>query len=44
MYKDILSALDNNSPPPSTNMRAAFTQKLVESYDENKASALLPEL
>ena len=41
MYKDILSALDNNSPPPSTNMRAAFTQKLVESYDENKASALL---
>jgi imidazolonepropionase-like amidohydrolase len=41
MYQDILSALDNKSPPPSTNMRAAFTQKLVESYDENKASALL---
>jgi imidazolonepropionase-like amidohydrolase len=41
MYRDILSALDKNSPPPSTNMRAAFAQKLVESYDENKASALL---
>jgi imidazolonepropionase-like amidohydrolase len=41
MYDDILSALNRHSPPPLTNMQAAFTKRLVESYDENKASALI---
>ena len=41
MYDDILSALNRHSQPPLTNMQAAFTKRLVESYDENKASALM---
>jgi hypothetical protein len=41
MYDDILNALNRHSPPPLTNMQAAFTKRLVESYDENKASSLM---
>lgn len=41
MYDDILNALNRHSPPPLTNMQAAFTKRLVESYDPNKASALM---
>lgn len=41
MYDDTLNALNRHSPPPLTNMQAAFTKKLIESYDENKASALM---
>jgi hypothetical protein len=41
MYRDILSALDHKQPPPLTNMRAAFTRALLESYDERKAASLI---
>jgi imidazolonepropionase-like amidohydrolase len=41
MYDDILNALNRHSPPPLANMQAAFTKRLVESYDENKASSLM---
>ena len=41
MYQDILTALANNQPPASTNMRAAFTRALVESHDPQKAAQLL---
>lgn len=41
LYQDILSALDHHSPPPLTNMQAAFTKRLIESYDDNKAAALI---
>jgi imidazolonepropionase-like amidohydrolase len=41
MYDDILNALNRHSPPPLTNMQAVFTKRLVESYDENKATALM---
>jgi imidazolonepropionase-like amidohydrolase len=41
MYKDILTALGNNGTPPTTNMRAEFTRAIVESYDAQKAAALI---
>ncbi len=41
MYDDILDALNHHRPPPLTNMQAGFTKKLVESFDEQKASALM---
>jgi len=41
MYQDILTALDAKKPPPVPSMRAAFTQRVVESYDEHKAEALI---
>lgn len=40
-YKDILKALDQHSPPPMANMHAAFTKRLIESYDDTKAAALI---
>jgi len=41
MYHDILSALDRKQPPPLTNMRSAFIRALLESYDGQKAAALI---
>lgn len=41
MYQDILSALNDKKVPPVPSMRAAFTQRIVESFDEPKAEALL---
>ncbi len=41
MYQDILTALANKQPPAPTNMRAAFTRSIVESYDPQKAAALI---
>jgi imidazolonepropionase-like amidohydrolase len=41
MYQDILTALGQHKPPAPTNMQAAFTRRLVESYDPQKAAALL---
>jgi hypothetical protein len=41
MYRNILSALDRKEPPPLTNMRAAFTRGLLESYDPQKAATLI---
>lgn len=41
MYQDILSALDAKKQPPAPSMRASFTQRIVESFDEHKAEALL---
>jgi imidazolonepropionase-like amidohydrolase len=41
MYQDILSALDAKKPPPVPSMRAPFTQRVVESFDEHKTEAIL---
>jgi hypothetical protein len=41
MYRDILAALERKEPPPGPNMRATFTRAIVESYDGQKAAALL---
>ena len=41
MYYDVLAALENKQPPPTLNMRAAFTRAIVESYDPQKAADLL---
>jgi imidazolonepropionase-like amidohydrolase len=41
MYSEILAALDQHKPPSPTNMRSAFTQRLVESYDPDRAAALM---
>lgn len=41
MYHDIVAALDRKEPPPSPNMRAAFTRAVVEGYDAQKAEALI---
>ncbi len=41
MYYDTLSALERKSPPRSENMRSAFTRAVVESYDEQRAAALI---
>jgi imidazolonepropionase-like amidohydrolase len=41
MYQDILAALANKRPPSPTNMRAVFTRSIVESYDPQKAAALI---
>jgi hypothetical protein len=41
MDLDILAALADNQPPAPTNMRAAFTGALVESYDPQKAAHLI---
>lgn len=41
MYHDILTALDRKEAPPSPNMRSAFTRAVVESYDTQKAEALI---
>jgi imidazolonepropionase-like amidohydrolase len=41
MYRDILPALERKEPPPSQNMRAAFTRAIVESYDSQRAAALV---
>ena len=41
MYRDILAALERKEPPPSPNMRAAFTRAIVESYDSQRAAALV---
>ncbi|HZS27481.1 MAG TPA: amidohydrolase family protein [Candidatus Angelobacter sp.] len=43
MYHDILTALDRKEPPSSANMRAAFTQAIVESYDSQKAAKLVSQ-
>src|ERR1700679_810892 len=43
MYQDILLALDTKKQPPVPSMRAAFTQRVVESFDEHKAEALLQQ-
>jgi imidazolonepropionase-like amidohydrolase len=43
MYQDILSALDAKKQPPVPSMRAAFTRRVVESFDEHKAEALLQQ-
>src|SRR6266496_1902470 len=41
MYKASLTALGNKEMPPTTNMRSAFTRAIVESYDPQKAAALI---
>lgn len=41
MYDDILAALERKEPPPTSNMRSAFTRAIVESYDSQKAAALI---
>lgn len=41
IYQDILTALENNKTSPTTNMRAEFTQAIVDSYDPQKAAALI---
>jgi len=41
IYQDILSALGRKEPPPTSNMRSAFTRVIVESYDPQKAGALI---
>jgi imidazolonepropionase-like amidohydrolase len=41
IYQDILTALAHKEPPPTSNMRAAFTRTVVESYDSQKAAALI---
>jgi imidazolonepropionase-like amidohydrolase len=41
MYRDILAALNAKKQPPVPSMRAAFTRRVVESFDEHKAEALL---
>jgi imidazolonepropionase-like amidohydrolase len=43
MYQDILLALDTKKQPPVPSMKAAFTQRVVESFDEHKAEALLQQ-
>lgn len=44
MYYDILAALERKEPPPSSNMRSGFTREIVESYDSQKAAALIQRL
>ena len=41
MYHNILTALDRKEPPPSANMRSAFTEAVVESYDSQRAVKLI---
>ena len=41
MYQDILAALDRKEPPPLANMRARFTELVVDSFDEQKAATLV---
>lgn len=41
MYRDILTAIGNKQTPPTSNMRSAFTQAVVESYDPQKAASLI---
>lgn len=41
MYQGILTALEHNETPPTTNMRAEFTRSVVESYDPRKAADLI---
>jgi hypothetical protein len=41
IYQDTLTALRNNGTPPITNMGAGFTRAIVESYDAEKAAALI---
>ena len=41
MYEDILTALGKNEMPPTSNMRSEFTRAIVESYDHQKAAALI---
>ena len=40
-YQDDLIALGKNQMPPTRNMRSAFTRAIVESYDPQKAAALI---
>jgi imidazolonepropionase-like amidohydrolase len=41
MYHDILAALARKEPPPLENMRSAFTESVVDSFDERKAATLV---
>jgi imidazolonepropionase-like amidohydrolase len=41
MYYRSLAALEHKEPPPDTNMRSAFTRAIVESFDAQKAAALM---
>lgn len=41
MYQEILNALEHHEPPPTANMRSAFTRAIVESYEPQKAAALI---
>jgi hypothetical protein len=41
MYQKNLSALEQKEPPPTANMRSMFTRAIVESYDPQKAVALI---
>ena len=41
MYQDVLTALGKNEPPPTSNMRSEFTRAIVESYDPQKAAAMI---
>ena len=41
MYRDALTALEHKEEPSNSNMRAAFTRAIVESYDPRKAAALI---
>lgn len=41
MSQDVLADLELKEPPPYPNMRSQFTRKLLESYDDRKATALI---
>jgi imidazolonepropionase-like amidohydrolase len=43
MYQAILAALKHKEPPPLENMRARFTESVVDSYDDQKAAKLLSQ-
>jgi imidazolonepropionase-like amidohydrolase len=43
MYQAILAALEHKEPPPLVNMRARFTESVVDSYDDQKAATLLSQ-
>jgi predicted amidohydrolase YtcJ len=41
MYHSALEALNRKEPPSSRNMRSAFTEAVVESYDSQRAAKLI---
>jgi hypothetical protein len=41
LYDRILESLKSGAAPPDLNMRAEFTRRVVESYDAQKAAALI---
>lgn len=41
LYNDAIKSLEQHRTPPLTNMQAAFMKRLVATYDEKKATALV---